>query len=1094
MGGMEPAFFSPWMTAHAGSGKTTALTKRVLRLLIWGVTPERIVCITYTKAAASEMRQRIADRLRELMVADPARLEALVKDYLDATPTPEQIERARRLFVKVIDSPSGGVTLTTTHGFCQSILRRFPLEAEISPHFTVMDDREADAVLDRIKHEILSLEDSHSPALNALQRLSISSGEHAFDALLKDVRARRNFWMTLLRHETDASLRALLLTAHGLPIDADETQLLAAFAGMVTDAMRQTLREGLPRLSSQKSQKYHAWAELLAQWLEAGGQISAEWFDRLVDTFLTKEGNSKATFDSKAFPPDCALRRAITDLAEGLAETNRHRVALACAEESFAVAVIARAVTELYRQEKLAAQMLDYDDLIEKTLALMAIPERLGWVMRALDHRIDHLLVDEAQDNSADQWMLVKTLTEDLIASDDGRGSGGVPRSILVVGDKKQSIYSFQGAEPSLFNRYRHQLGRILEDTRAPLCEVPLTSSYRSAPAILRLVDTVCADTKIALALGAQDAPIAHQCIKKHLSGSITLHPLIVSDSASAKTAYTMPVEIPDSIRVSQRLAENIAQTVAPMLAAPYHYQPGEILILVQKRGSLVTPIIAALERCGIPVAGIDRLILSDHLAVRDFMALMRWCLHPGDDLALAQVLRSPIIGISEDALCTLAHGRTQSLRTVVHHPWLEALREASQYQTPYAFLSEVLDIAQKRRAFIARFGPEVEEVLDELKEQAATMPHDMPKTLTAFYPWISKNTRSIKRDQEPADPSRIRVMTVHGAKGLEAKCILLADAQHIPNTSKERAFSLTLPAGKALPMVAFSDRAKQAPLYIAAKEQRLDALMAEYYRLLYVALTRACETLHVFGTSQRQDASADPDSWYSCIASAMKTLGATDEAGSLVYADAARTTMPSESMNEDTAALFSPAWLHAPMPPQPLTDVASAIRNGDAYRAPVRNDARARGVRLHRLLELLRAEMQDAEIEAWLNYLCPDWSAAECQKALRDVLRLYHQEPWLWQGKRYREAPIAGWITDGAGIRHHVSVQMDLLIETPQELLLLDYKTGARDSISPSVFPENYRDQLTMYRTLLQSIYPEHTIRAGLVWTSTPEVQWLET
>lgn len=489
-------------TANAGSGKTTALTKRVVRLLLLGVPAERIVCITYTKAAASEMRARVLSQLRGLLLADEASCAATVEKILQAPPTHAQLARARTLFGEVLDSPTGGVTLTTIHGFCQNILRRFPLEAGIAPHFSVLEDAAADALLREAKHRVLRSSARDEALGEALALIGARGGESRFDSLTSDIIKKRDAWARLWHLQSPESLRAHLWAVHGLEEGESQASLADGLIAALTGESEAILRAALADMHAAKASVIREFGKHLEAWLVLSPIERLEHIEGLVQAFLTQSFTvRKGLFDASTIPQGSARWRAMQHWLALVERYHTQRAALACAEETYAVAMIARALEAQYALAKEAQHALDYDDLIARTRALVTQPEMIGWVMSKLDHRIDHLLIDEAQDNSLAQWELASVLVEELMASNDGVGSAGLPRSLLVVGDEKQSIYSFQGAAPEAFNAYRQRFSEMLSGSATPLHETTLSNSYRSTSAVLKLVDAVCAAPSIQAAI-----------------------------------------------------------------------------------------------------------------------------------------------------------------------------------------------------------------------------------------------------------------------------------------------------------------------------------------------------------------------------------------------------------------------------------------------------------------------------------------------------------------------------------------------------------------------------------------------------------------
>lgn len=1094
---MKKIHTSLWIKANAGSGKTTRLTRRVLALLFQGVPPERIVCITYTKAAASEMRERVLKRLQELLILEDEACRAKIADYLEGEVTPAHLARARTLFTEMLDSPHGGLQITTIHGFCQNLLRRFPLEAELAPHFTVLEDKAAEEAQMRAKYAVLHVDSATPELTHALSLLGERGGEWHFDAFADDIISKRRQWGEVVRNLTPEHLRARIYAAHG--VEEDTTQEKLAAGCVLTQAQLQNLRAGLPALLSHKTQKYRDWGALLATWLELDAAPQPARLQGLCDTFLREDGTPKAKlFNKTDFPESSPFRVALEELIVRLARYYTQAIALACAEESSAIAVIAHALLTTYEIEKTERQALDYDDLILHTLRLLSHPQTLGWVMAKLDHRIDHLLIDEAQDNSHEQWALAQILVDELMASTEGIGAGGLPRSLLVVGDEKQSIYSFQGAAPQEFASNHTRFAQLLTHSAAPLQAETLAKSYRSAAAVLRFVDTVCALPEVARAIATDGAPEPHLLHHTQAVGRVTLYPPVGKPEKETPPPLTMPLEYRVTRSAAQLLAETIAQTVQQWLADEGRaVRPGDILILVRNRTPMVIPLLRELQKRGVTVAGMDRLTLSTHLAVRDLLALMQWVMTPMDDLALAQVLRSPLVGMGDEELRRIAHPRTGSLWAEVQNPWLVEIM-AQKQATPYAFLSFVLEASGKRRAFARRFGNEVAEVLDELLAQAASMPAGMAQTLAMFHEWMTKSTRQIKRELDGEQVDAVRIMTVHGAKGLEAPIVILADTVSVPNTGRERSYFFETEKGAQVPAMGLSALGKASPHIAAAKEAKKQQLIEEYYRLLYVALTRAKYELHLFGMANEKG-EVSPASWYAKLREAMRLLVPEGE-GALTFADGHEATNTrgekKVAPTPDRAMPTLPNWAEAPLtlPEEHAQALAPSRLGGEGVRgqhAFASLKTRERGVRIHRILELLPPAHDAALIAAITRHVCPDWEEQEQAAAATQVEALSRQHPWLWAHRRYPEVSIAGTVMQ-EGRAMPVSGSIDVLLDAGHERIILDYKTSAQVPQSEAEIPPQYMLQLALYRTLLRQIDDRTPIRCAILWTHAPRLMWL--
>lgn len=1099
---MKNKIKSEWILANAGSGKTFCLTQRVVRLLLLGVKAEGIVCITYTKAAASEMRERILLRLRQLFLADDAECIAQLEKLMSSTPTAEILARARALFPALLNSPHGGVEITTIHGFCQNILRRFPIEAGIVPHFTVLEEGGADALLRDATLSLLNKADDDPWLRDALMLLGARGGESRFNSFTADIVKKRGLWQRIWHAQAPGSLREQLWALHGLSADADEASLNQRLVAMLDASDEAIVRSHLPEMLADKRVGLRGIGEGLAKWLERDDAERAATADDFINVFLTEKRTVYATLvDKKKHLDGSPLARVMNEWAARALELHTQRAALACAEETFAVAMLARTLDQEYREAKARVHALDYDDLIDATLTLMKSPDMMGWVMRKLDHRIEHLLIDEAQDNSLKQWELAYLLVDEFIASKNAPRAGGLPASLLVVGDEKQSIYSFQGAAPEAFAEYQRQFEERLAHSDAPLVNDTLENSYRSTAAVLKLVDAVCALPTITRAISSDGQLTKHTLIRDaaHDCGKVVLYPLLTAED---KTSLP-PIEIPKTYAVlstlHQRLADRIAETIAgwlaekrPLISKQRAMRASDVLILVRKRTGLVPQIIRALQRHGVAVAGIDRLKLSRHLAVRDMLALMQWCLNESDDLALAQVLRSPLIGLSDEALCAIAYPREGTLWKAVEDEWLVTIR-AKRSLSPYDFLTEVLEVSNKRQQFVARFGEEVHEVLDELKMLAAMMPAGMPQTLAYFHDWLSNSVREIKRESAHGGNDTVRVMTVHGAKGLESPVVILADTTDVPTTGRDMVFPIASEAKQQLAALSISAISKHAPCLMTAKEARKQAIIAEYQRLLYVAITRARDELHIFGATNKKS-EIDTASWYHSLREAMRACeDQVDEHGVMTISD----RLPKQEITltdvANSANADYPRWVVTPPASNDGTvcyDNSSALTVSE-YGKEAASDAAERGVRIHRLFEFFRAQHTVEDLTTMVAYLCPDWDKKSCANLIDNMLKLRAAEPWLWHYPRRTEVNIAGKIKQG-GITQNVSRQIDLLIETPEAILILDYKTSLHVPSDVAMIPVEYVEQLRTYRALVSPLYPMLPVRCGIIWTANPSVMWL--
>lgn len=1055
---------SPWIMANAGSGKTYVLARRVVRLLLEDARPESILCLTYTKAAASEMRERIIALLKSLAIAQGEALTKTLTDILGEAPSVHHMEAAPALLNMVLDSPLGGMTITTIHGFCQRLLAGFPLEAGISPHASLLDDREQMELIQQAIRRLYTTDDE--TIAESLSFIADITAESRLNQWLTQLIYQRNEWKTLTDLPTHDAMKRAIEARH--PLDTYDRE-----------AWYERLREGLDgAITSLLNAAIGLW-EVGGAHAKTAAQTAREWLANQQETtylslWLTLENQQrKAILPAKLFASHETLREQLAREQQRVYEIMQALATIATAEETYHMAVLARSINHLYAQVKHARSALDYDDLITHVETLFA--HELPWVMTKLDYRIDHLLLDEAQDTSQAQWRISEALVKELLASD---APSGQTRSIFVVGDVKQSIYSFQGAAPEMFAQMRDDWSRAL-----PITSFTLSKSYRSAAPILQVASAIC---------GTQ-----HALHRAGMAGMVECWPLIEPTEKEIATPYALPAEYRDESRAESLLALQIAGTIRSWLdegrvlsARGRAVQAGDIMILVHRRKPMTPLLIRELQRMRIAVAGIDRLALSTHLAVRDMVALMRWLYAPEDDVALAQILRSPLIGMSEEELFTVAYDRGEASlwQQVKSNESLQRWRSFRAH-TPYQFLHQLLEVEGIRRAYAARFGHEIHEVLDALIEHAALCEKDV-SNLFAYADQLEHAGREIKREVMGGQAHReVRVMTVHGAKGLEAPIVILADTTTAPDLRKEMWFEG--------PTLAITEEAKTAHFIEPLKDARREAMQREYERLLYVAITRAEDECYIAGVKPPRVKDISPRCWYALCRDAMKSLP-TLEVSDGTYRLSAPQTAPVTLAIKHTAPQEAlPAWAHQAAISENKTHYFSPSRLGSSELAlydKSEGDARTRGVITHRLLELAPRNATLETLTQLAQFIAPDWQTAQRHAMVSYVHRLLHHPEmgWIWQEQGYNEVSVSGQIIV-EGVTYPMHGQIDRLVITKNEVIILDYKTSANVPKTVAQTSQNYLLQMKAYKALFANKYSDKTIRCALLWTYAPRLDWLD-
>ncbi len=1091
---------STWLTANAGSGKTRVLTDRVARLLLAGTAPEKILCLTYTKAAATEMQNRLLARLGKWAMLPEADLRAELA-RLGENPAAEAVpdlRAARRLFARAIETP-GGLKVQTIHSFCAGVLRRFPIEAGVPHGFTELDDRSAALIRAEIIEDMAR---ENAPQLDDL--LSLHSGEN-LDAFL-----------SALRGFDAAPDRDALWQASGLAAGDSMDDLLAqTFAGGA-----QVIAALIPHLLKSGVNDQKAAAKLApGDWTNPGLAELAI----LQDVLLTGSG-AKVPFSAKydSFPTK-AVRQGpafdlIADLAilmERVASARPRSIALAHAARTLALHRFGHAFLSRFRAQKAAHGWLDFDDLIDCTARLLSENSMAQWVLFRLDGGIDHILVDEAQDTSPAQWQVIERLTDEFTS---GHGARDDTRSLFVVGDPKQSIYSFQGADIAVFEARRTGFAGAFDAIENPMQVLELRHSFRSSTAILSLVDQVFAGDA---AQGLGDPP-QHRAFRTDMPGRVDLWPPVPKPDKPEPGDWTDPVDLPAENSEITQLARAIADAIADMLGRPIFdakrgavrpIRAGDVLILVQRRSELFAEIIAALKAAGLPVAGADRLKLAGEMAVRDIRAVLSVLATPEDDLSLAAGLRSPLFGLSEEQLYRLAAGRKKGeylwrrLRDSDHRGAVDLLADLmgqTGFMRPYDLIQRLLIRHGGRERLIARLGPEAQDGIDELLSQALSYEASETPSLTGFLVWLTGDDVEVRRQPGSAGEhgdGLIRVMTVHGSKGLESPIVIMPDsAKRRPPREGQ---VLTAPDGTAL----WRGRSGERPEAVEDLAAHLTARqLQERKRLLYVGLTRAESWLIVAAAGET---GIGEDSWHAMVEAGFDRSDLTQtrlpapwggEIRRLSFGDWPLSAP--EQLRVAPVSVTAPDWLRAAPPPMPAKrrPIAATSLGGAKVIAGGDGDgdgdagaaAMLFGTRLHLLLEHLpgrdgadwpdiaRDVLADAEgglpEPAALAHLLDEARAVLSAPDLAEVFALPDA------AEVFAELDLAAPVA-GVGM---VWGKLDRLVITKDRVLAVDYKSNRDVPAAPEAVPLGILRQMAAYRAALGQIWPDRAVETAVLWTAT--------
>jgi ATP-dependent helicase/nuclease subunit A len=1097
---------SAFVSANAGSGKTHVLAQRVINLLLRGVDPAKILCITFTKAASANMANRVFGTLAKWTGLDDAALDREIGLSIRGKPGAAQRARARRLFASALETP-GGLKVQTIHAFCTRLLHQFPFEANVAARFTVLDEAATTQLLDELTLAVLleAAGTPQSPLGRALERVIVVAADVTFKDLVGEAIRQRDAieaWMARAG-SVDAAM-AELSQSFGLdPADTLESVEQHYFSHSLLPAAEwPQLIEILE--SGSANDKRHISALQAARAARGREQI-----EEYLKVFCTTELEPRKNVITKSLAqrhPDW-LERLIAE-RDRVCELIARERALAARERSRALITIAAEVIARYRTEKDRRALLDYDDLIDKTLALFS-RSSAAWVLYKLDLGIDHVLIDEAQDTSPKQWRIISTIVSEFMQS------GARPeakRTIFAVGDEKQSIFSFQGAAPRAFDQMRREFERQFGAADQGWRYLRFHHSFRSGANVLGSVDRVFSDQDVYLSVTEDAAGVPpHESLPDAAPGMVEIWPLEKPAERREIEGWDAPFDTLSEQSPQALLAAKIAAQVRHLAARGS--KAGDVLILVRQRGPLFEAVIRALKDAGLPVAGADRLVLTEHIAVMDLMALGDALLLADNDLALASVLKSPLFGLTEEQLFTLAWDRKGSLRASLRAKAgadagfaaasnaLDELAAASRQLSPFAFYAQVLGARRGRAKFLARLGPEANDALDEFLNLALDYESRETPSLQGFLNWLRAAQSEVKRDMEMVR-DEVRVMTVHGAKGLEAKTVILADTTTKPTGPKDPRL---LPLGNNA-LVWATARSEDVGAMTDARVRAQRDARDEYRRLLYVAMTRAAERLIVCGVQGRQK--IPEGCWYELVFNALEAdcvAEPSDIGGDVLrYRKTPAEREPKAEAQAATPAApaILPAWLtrDAAAEPQTIRTVTPSSAIDDEANRPVaggeRTAALLRGTLMHRLLQSLPDIAADRRAAAAEKFMARAGSALPKEERVLLVDRalfLLNSDQFgaLFGPNSRSEVPIVGRIERG-GNTVRVSGQIDRLAVTDDAILIADYKTNRPAPRRIEDVPDNYKGQLALYRAVLEKLYPGRPIRAALIWTETTDLMEL--
>jgi len=1141
----DPAH-SAWVSANAGSGKTHVLTQRVIRLMLAGARPSSILCLTYTKAAASEMSNRVFERLSRWTSLDDAALSAEIAGMEGRPPNAIKLADARRLFARALETP-GGLKIQTIHAFCEALLHQFPLEANVAGHFNVLDDKAAASLLSEARRGLLTATQAeHDSALaTAFHDVLTLADEFGLDKLLQETVSRRGALQRFFdsaRHEgVEVALRIGLgigLTESVASIAARAWPLPGLGEGRIQDYI--ALANGTGGKNAQERAYALGEARREDDPLKRLQLLRAAFLKKS-DELPYADTGFYTTAMRKADPALCADMVAAAAFVSDLWQAFK---ILRMFEATRAALVLAERLISGYEALKKERGFLDFDDFITRTEALLKKSGIGPWVHYKLDQGIDHLLLDEAQDTSPSQWEIVMSLTDEFFS---GASARMINRTIFTVGDEKQSIYSFQGARPERFAMERRRAMQRADSGSKRFEPLQLQVSFRSTEDVLTAVDQVFSDEGNARGLSAGQEPVIHVSNRRNHAGVVDIWDIIAEEGIEDEdedwlAPFDRPAEKSSIVQLAQRMAAVIEGMVGKETLdakdGPRRIAAGDILVLVRKRDAFAGALARELKRSGsVPVAGTDRLVLSSHIAIQDLMALARFALLHEDDLSLAALVKSPFFDMGEDELDILCglRGDEQTVWSRLKEladsgpRWADMRDKLVRWvkmacsMRVHDFYATLLGREGGRKRFLARFGHEVSDVLDEFLNFALSHEETGIPGLTSFVTTLEQDSPEIKREQDKGR-DEVRIMTVHASKGLEAPVVFLVDGG-------SKAFDKSM-----LPKLRLMSRGEdQAPIPFwvpgkdyqnrisTADDTRLGELAEEEYRrLLYVGMTRASDRLILCGYRRKR---LVPGTWAELATSALsrnehKCVAATFRAGPFEWtgykwrhhdrAPSAPDLVERAEAGEEIGlpdSLFEPLKLlpslPRPLAPSGVNAVIDDEEGDDIVPSALfvekssGTGAQVKGKIVHRLLQALPDFAPSARGAAAMRYLdraLPQWSQAVRRALADDVLGIIADPRFaslFAEGSR-AEVSIMGTIHI-KGRDYAVSGRIDRMGTAGDKVFILDYKTNRVPPVSRDDIRFAHRAQLALYREVLSPLFPGKAVECLLIYTEGPHLYALE-
>jgi ATP-dependent helicase/nuclease subunit A len=1042
---------STWVSASAGTGKTKILTDRVLRLLLKGEGFDKILCLTFTNAAAGEMKQRITTALDTWSKLDKHILAKELNKIIGREATTQEISIARSLYDSYLKAEDS-INIQTIHSFCQKLLKKFPLEASVSPSFKIIDEIKVDYILSQIKKHLMYQDDLEP----ITEYLSINFHELIIDEILSEIIQHKAQFLkskASLDNFKNKSIKLILELQNSNDSYYDLIKQSPVIQNIV--AFKATTKELKEFFLTQQSQKKK---RIVTQKIAKAGSNLYSDLETIQDQIYTLDQKEKAE------------------------KLKNH---------SKLLFLLGSKIIEKYENYKSIKALLDYDDLIIYACKLLNDSAAKEWVLYKLDGGIDHLLVDEAQDTSNDQWSIIKALIDEFYSGHEAEKNN---RTVFVVGDEKQSIFSFQGADIDSFSHMNKFLKKKMSGARRHFENVNLEISYRSAKEVLDVVYHVFNRVREQMPGVFSSTLNQLQAFRSDHSGSVELWPICSTKNLTNEFWPIIKSEV-DTISSKVQLAQKISSYIKHKLgsgqilaATNKAIAPNDFMILFRKRDEFTKEVISALQNDGVPVAGLDRITLRENLAVQDLLSIGKFVLNCQDNLNLATLLKSPTIGINEAFLYDI------SIKRGKHSIWdyinltqhssekhrilfeqLSIFLEIYQKTNVKTFFQYIVDILGFRETLNIFCGPDSNDAIDELLYACQDYASENNNSLQSFIFWIQSSNSSIKRDSSSSD--KVKIMTLHGSKGLQSPIVLLCDTTSLPTNNNHFIWDKD---GNCLSARSATD----APDYYRDLYQlEQEKIYSEYLRLLYVGMTRAEDHLVVCGYTGNK--SIAENCWFELVNKAMKEIAVEVEDGRLIYGTNSDhfNSIIDKSPEIQRIEYFYPKNQilkkhvtkepHVQYIPTSLWQITPA-----QY-----------GVIFHKILE---DSVAAKEISSMHTHPLIGTLDKKSQKRIKKSIKLIAANI---EFNRLIEHPTLTELSIGTLHNEKVKLgRIDLMIHLNKEIIIIDYKSDLNHAINLDTIPKNYINQLLSYKEIVEKIYPDHKIYTKILWLESGDLMEVST